>query len=193
MLYPNENNFNEPILAASQALGVPVAVIKGFIAEESGFNPNSFRAEPAHNDGSYGLMQILYATAKGEGFQGSSSDLFVPANSVYYGTKFLKGLLNQYPNILDAIAAYNMGSPRKAANTTPTIIGIYGKPGPDWVYANQPYVDKVASFIAYYQTFEKPNETLRAQIVDALKKKDSTMQRNLYSPFIQSLQHNPLP
>jgi soluble lytic murein transglycosylase-like protein len=171
MLFPRENEFNKEVLAASQATGVPVSVIKGFIGLESAFNPNAYREEKHISDASYGLMQILYKTAKGVGYAGEPKGLLAPAASILYGAKFLRGLLQRYPNVLDAIASYNMGHPRKASATTPTIVGIYGKPGPDWVYANQPYVDRVASYIAYYQALEKADASRAAVVLDLIKKK----------------------
>lgn len=181
LLFPNENKYNAEILKASQESGVPVAVIKGFIALESAFHPQSIKDETHLGDASYGLMQILFKTAQGVGYTGQPADLLDPYTSTLYGAKFLRGLLNKYPNVLDAIAAYNMGFPRRAEKTTPFIEKIYGKPTPDWTYANQPYVDRVASYIAYYQTYERPNETRRAQILELLKKKDLATLRDLYN------------
>lgn len=184
LLFPNENKYNAEILKASQETGVPVAVIKGFCALESNFNPNSVKDEAHLGDASYGLMQILYKTAQGVGYRGQPDGLFDPYQSLLYGCKFLKGLLDKYPKLTDAIASYNMGFPRTAENTTRIIEGIYGKPDVTWIYANQPYVDRVSAYIAYYQTFEKPNEQRRAEILDALKKKDYATLRsisNLYT------------
>jgi soluble lytic murein transglycosylase-like protein len=173
MLFPKENDFNREILAASQATGVPVSVIKGFVGMESAFKQAAFREEQHIKDASYGLMQILYKTAQGLGYKGTPEGLLNPATSLLYGAKFLRGLLQRYPNVLDAIASYNMGHPRKASATTPIIVGIYGKPGPDWVYANQPYVDRIASYIAYYQAKERGDEPRAALVLDAIKKKDT--------------------
>lgn len=182
MLFPKENDFNREILAASQAAGVPVSVIKGFVGLESAFRPDAYREEKAIKDASYGLMQILYKTAQGVGYKGEPRGLLDPATSLLYGAKFLRGLLQRYPNVLDAIASYNMGHPRKASATTPTIVGIYGKPGPDWVYANQPYVDRVASYVAYYQAKERGDEPRAALVLDAIKKKDTRMGASYLDP-----------
>jgi soluble lytic murein transglycosylase-like protein len=182
-LFAHENDFNDAFLAAALANKIPVSVLKGFTALESAFNPNAYRAEaglpqvttPSDGtvvpDASYGLMQILFSTAQGAGFQGDPNDLFDPKTNVTYGAAFLAGLLKKYPNVLDAIAAYNMGTPRAAGNTTDKIIAIYGQPGPDWAYANQPYVDRVASYIAYYQALENANAAKAAAVLDLIKKK----------------------
>jgi len=39
----------------------------------------------------------------------AASGLFDPATNIKYGAAFLAGLLKKYPDVLDAIAAYNMG------------------------------------------------------------------------------------
>ena len=70
-----------------------------------------------------------------------------------------------------------MGFPRKITATTQLIATVYGypyeyrtKPPAGWVYANEPYVRRVISYIAYYQAKEK-NDVARAQAVYALIKK----------------------
>lgn len=171
MLFQDENAYDAEILRAANTTGVPVAVLKGLIGVESAFKPKAFRAEPAISDASRGLMQILYRTAKAVGYAGSQEGLFDPGQNVLYGAKFLRDLLLKYKNLPDAVASYNMGHPRPASKTTPTIIKIYGTPAPDWKYANQPYVNRVLAYIAYFQTFEKNDAQARATILDAIKKK----------------------
>ena len=184
MLFPRENDFDKEILAASQATGVPVSVIKGFVGLESAFKPEAYREEKHIKDASYGLMQILYRTAQGVGYKGLPADLLKPSNSVLYGAKFLRGLLQRYPNFLDAVASYNMGHPRSAAKTTDTIVRIYGKPEPSWVYANQPYVDRVAAYVAYYQAKERRDEPRAALVLDAIKKKDTKLGATFLGHFL---------
>lgn len=171
MLFDSENTFDAEILRAANATGVSVAVLKGLIGVESAFKNKAFRAEPQINDASRGLMQILYRTAKAVGYKGTEDGLFDPAMNTLYGAKFLRDLLVKYKNLPDAVASYNMGHPRPASKTTPTIIKIYGTPQPDWKYANQPYVNRVMAYIAYYQTFEKNDAQARAAILDLIKKK----------------------
>lgn len=183
LLFQNENKYNTEILKASQETGVPVAVIKGFVALESAFTPAAIKSEVHLNDASYGLMQILYKTAKGVGYQGDPGGLLDPYTSLYFGAKFLRGLLDKYPSLSDAIASYNMGFPRKAKDTTPLIIKLYGHPDTSWIYANQPYVDRVSAYIAYYQTFEKADSARRQEILDAIKKKDRATLRGFSAQF----------
>lgn len=179
-LFAHENDFNAAFLSAAVANKIPVSVLKGFAALESAFNAQAFRQEK--NDASYGLMQILFKTAQGAGYKGAASGLFDPATNIKYGAAFLAGLLKKYPNVLDAIAAYNMGYPRKAADTTDIIKGIYGTPAADWVYANQPYVDRVAAYVAYYQAVENTDTAKAATLLDLIKKKVMRQAANSLDP-----------
>jgi soluble lytic murein transglycosylase-like protein len=184
-LFQNENKFNSEILSASQKYGVPVSIIKGFVALESNFDPKSYRYEEHINDASYGLMQILFKTAKGAGYTGAPEGLYDPKVNVEFGTKFLRGLLEKYPDLTASIAAYNMGYPRKAEDTTAIIRGVYGKPQKDWTYANQPYVDRVAAYIAYYQKIEKGDVSKANEILELIKKKECRKaQKLLRNPFL---------
>jgi hypothetical protein len=173
MLFKNENLYSKELLQASQEEGVPMSVLKGFFALESQFNASSYRFEPHINDASYGISQILYNTAKGLGYKGTPEGLFDPYTSAKYGARFLANLHKKYPDTMDVIAAYNMGWPRPAARTTRIIIGIYGEPGPDWKYANQPYVDRVASYVAYYEAVERRDEARANEIAQILRKKSN--------------------
>ena len=173
-LFANEDKFNKEFFAVSKETGIPVSVLKGFTAAESNFNPKAYRAEPHIKDASRGLMQILNRTAQAVGFRGNPEQLFTPVVGLRFGAKYLRGLVAKYPDLSAAIASYNMGSPRPANKSTPIIKKLFGEPGPGWIYANQPYVDRVAAYIAYYQTFERPDPARRASIVDMIKKKDLT-------------------
>ena len=74
-----------------------------------------------------------------------------------------------------------MGYPRKIGATTQLIADLYKypieyreKPPVGWTYANEPYVRRVASYIAYYQAREKNDVALAEKILDLIKKKDLT-------------------
>lgn len=79
---------------------------------------------------SWGLMQIMGATAYEQGFPQDQlvSQLVLPHLGIDYGCKFLKSLFRRYNLESDVIAAYNAGSPKKLDS------GMYN---------NQRYVDKV--------------------------------------------------
>lgn len=187
-LFPKESDFDQDFLAVSLENGIPVSTLKGFAGMESAFNPQAYREEKGIGDASYGLMQILNGTAKSVGFTGQPADLFNPRTNLKYSAKFLSGLLKKYPDLSQAVASYNMGRPRKASETTDVIKAIYGAPAPNWTYANQPYVDRVMSYIAYFQTFEDNDAAKRAVILDAIKKKiinsPLSMPRNPWFPSI---------
>jgi hypothetical protein len=77
---------------------------------------------------SYGLMQIMGATARELGFKDHFAFLLDAVTGFSWGCLYFARLLDRFPNYLDAISAYNQGSPRK------TLLGKY---------KNQKYVDKV--------------------------------------------------
>jgi hypothetical protein len=100
------------IATAANAYGVDPALIKAVISQESNWVPTAYRAEPRVNDASYGLMQILLATAKAVTGNPAltSNDLFQPEINIDIGTRFLAQVLSTYgsPN---GISAYNAGRP----------------------------------------------------------------------------------
>jgi len=86
------------------------SLIQAVIHWESGGDPRAYRAEPRIKDASYGLMQILQATAKAMGWQGTDpTELYNPKLNIELGTKYLAGLVRQYNNELLALMHYNGG------------------------------------------------------------------------------------
>ena len=78
---------------------------------------------------SYGLMQILGQVARERGFdEPYLTALCNPYLGVQYGCKQLGFLGKRHNNLLDVVASYNAGSPRRAANGE---------------YVNQEYVNDV--------------------------------------------------
>ena len=146
-------NLDPLIQSAARTHSLPVALVRAIIAIESDGNPWAVRYEPAfyarylHNKGikgfapcsdatearlrahSFGLMQIMGATARETGFKGVFlTELCDPASNLEWGCRYLSRLLKSHGAIEASVAAYNAGSPRKASS---------GR----WV--NQAYVDKV--------------------------------------------------
>lgn len=80
---------------------------------------------------SWGLMQIMGATAREMGFSGYFPELCSEEYGIRFGAKYLKRQLDRFKTVENAIAAYNAGSPR--INN--------GK------FENQHYVDKVLSHL----------------------------------------------
>jgi soluble lytic murein transglycosylase-like protein len=106
-------------------------VIEAMVRVESSGRANAYRYEPAfwtrylaghatykamnphRASASYGLMQVMYPTARAHGFRGEPEELFVPRTSLHYGCLVLKDCLAWSQGHLDsALAAYNGGKTR---------------------------------------------------------------------------------
>jgi len=131
------NQYDRIIWEAGKKHAVDPALIKAIVAAESNFNPKAHRNEPKINDASYGLMQTLLGTARWMGYTGPSDGLYVPENSIEFGTRYLKHQLVRYNGQTRfAVAAYNSGTAYQKENGQ---------------FSNQPYVDRV---MRYYDQFK---------------------------------------
>jgi len=132
------NQYDSIIAKYSLLFKVPYALIKATIHAESSFLPTAYRAEPKINDASYGLMQVLAATASWmAGREVSPSELYDPDLNIQLGTKYLAYQQKRYSSMSDVVAAYNAGSVRRKSDGT---------------YINQAYVDRVITlYNAYLQ------------------------------------------
>lgn len=88
---------------------VAQSLIQAVIHQESGGNPDALREEPRIADASYGLMQLLCATALGLGFDRECSALFDVRTNIDLGTRYLAALLRQYRALGPALVHYNGG------------------------------------------------------------------------------------
>lgn len=87
---------------ASDEFDVPAPLIAAVIRAESGFNQYAISSE-----GARGLMQIMPSTWDDLGGTGS---IFNPGQNIKLGTKYLKGLLDEFDgDLILAVAAYNAG------------------------------------------------------------------------------------
>lgn len=68
---------------------------------------------------SYGIAQVMFATAEERGFTGNPEQLFDPATSAHFGAKHLRHLLDGKAkgDLRDALAAYNTGRARDELTT----------------------------------------------------------------------------
>ena len=122
--------------------GVSPALILAHIKQESSFNPNAYRNEPAINDASMGLMQMLVRTAKSFDSGATLDKLRNPEYSIDLGTQYISQNLRKWPKLQDAIAAYNAGVPRLDEE------GYYVNSKGDRMV--QKYVDKVyGNYVEY--------------------------------------------
>ena len=85
-LYPNETPaLRKLIIQSARENEVPVELVQRIIVRESTHRPG------ARNGPYYGLMQILPATARGMGYQGSPQGLLDAETNLKYGVKYLRG------------------------------------------------------------------------------------------------------
>jgi soluble lytic murein transglycosylase-like protein len=129
-------------------------LIEAFCLVESSGNPRATRYEAnfyktyiqpmLHNNAitpeeamgratSFGIMQIMGQVAREKGFKGKFEELFEPGTGLFWSLKHLKHFIDKYaPNLDNAIASYNAGSPRKDDSGN---------------YRNQIYVDRIHKFL----------------------------------------------
>ncbi len=138
LIYNAEQTLLPTLDPIAQLYSVPDALVLAHIKQESNFDANAYRAEPAINDASYGLMQVLLSTAKTIDKNATADALYDPAYNMSIGIQYIAKNLNRYNgNVQDAIAAYNAGSAMK--NADGDYVNSQG------VTNVQDYVDKVYS------------------------------------------------
>lgn len=152
--------YRELIERKAEKYGLPWPLVMAVVDVESSGNPWAYRYEPAYQwlvgqgltpteqmaqRTSWGLMQVMGAVAREYGFKGWLTELCQPDVGLEYGCRHLKRYADRYRNWLDAIAAYNAGSPRKAGD----------------VYVNQSYVDKV---MRQWDEHDQPVQTKETEV-----------------------------
>jgi soluble lytic murein transglycosylase-like protein len=109
---PNLDRYRDYIAAGAWLNDVPEEWIKAVILTESSGNPQAYRYEPKLQDASYGLMQLLYSTAKGLGYQGPAAGLYDPETNIKLGSRLLGQLKQRYGDSFPRVySAYNSGRP----------------------------------------------------------------------------------
>lgn len=160
--------------------GVPLPVVLAIAAHESGgFCGWATRGEPHLGDASIGLMQVLYSTAKANGYTGvigawndltnTGTGLYDPATNLRYGSKFFGSLLKSTGNDIErAVSAYNAGLGNAKRVTSVTRFCLAWKPtapktgrtldrdcakiytAQPGQFGNQPYVNTIMSLARSY-------------------------------------------
>lgn len=173
--FNNENAYDAAIRVAAGNYAVPFELVKAIIGQESRFIPSATRREVALSDQSVGLMQILYSTAKGEGYTGPLGDaktltgLYEPLTNITYGTAYLASQLSRANgNVPRAISAYNGGWRPDigfgGVATRPLVIClardntgkcISTRNVPVGEFANQAYVNAVLSNWDYFRSMSQ--------------------------------------
>lgn len=104
---------------ADEGLGLDPADVLAFIAVESSFRPNAYRYEPHLGDASYGLMQVLYGTARFVGYSGAPEGLYDPETNIRMGMRYvayvrdyLRPRINREPTWEEIASGYNGGPGR---------------------------------------------------------------------------------
>ena len=151
MLFAHDSDFDSIVATAADAWDVSAPLIKGIIAAESEFKPTAYKAEPQIGDASYGLMQLLFGTAKLLGYSGATSGLYDPTTNIRLGTRYLADLIKTASDrgygVDSAISAYNAGFSGSRAGDGKRTTNDPGSP-----FINQSYVDKVVRYANAYST-----------------------------------------
>lgn len=137
---------------------LPVPLVASIIEIESSWNRYAMRYEPSFSHTmqlkenskrlgitfpseqigqktSWGLMQVMGATARLMGFKGHFPELCDVDLGIEWGCRYLRWQSNRYKTQDEWIAAYNAGTARRMA---------------DERFANQEYVDKVNTLIKVF-------------------------------------------
>lgn len=107
LLYPQP--YKDIVIKASDRFKIDPFLIFAIMREESRFDRQA--QSPA---GALGLMQLIMDTAKREGGKlgitlVKNSDLFDSEKNIFIGSFYLKNLIEEFGNLVFAIAAYNAG------------------------------------------------------------------------------------
>jgi len=132
----NEKRYTHLIDRVSRELSLDRNLIHAVVRVESAYDP-----EAVSRAGAVGLMQLMPATAKRYGVRNS----YNPNQNVYAGVLHLRNLIQQFNDVVLALAAYNAGE---------NAVIEYGYKVPPYP-ETQSYVRKVLTFYRQYSGRQK--------------------------------------
>jgi hypothetical protein len=147
--------YKDYVVKTCKDLELRLDLMLAIISVESSWNPSAIRFEPSFlyvskpsyfaqmlritemtektlQQFSWGLGQIMGATARDCGMKSPLQSLSLPDCGSFWACVYMKRICTRYVSLTDQIAAYNAGEPRKKQDGT---------------YQNQDYVDKVIKLI----------------------------------------------
>ena len=130
-LKDNEKRYTRLIDRVSRELSLDRNLIHAVVRVESAFDPQA-----VSRAGAVGLMQLMPGTAQRYGVRDSRN----PTQNVYAGVLHLRKLIQQFNDVVLALAAYNAGE---------NAVISYGYKVPPYP-ETQNYVRKVLSFYRHY-------------------------------------------
>lgn len=144
--------YKDEIIACSYENDLPPELIASVINVES-----SFKAKSRSNKNAIGLMQIKLSTANylneiNKQNKITEEELFTPETNIFYGTKYLKYLMNKFENLNTALASYNAGETRVRSWLKSGVYSLDGKILSYIPYEEtRNYVDKINKNLKYYK------------------------------------------
>lgn len=96
--------YYETIFQFSERFNIDPLLALAIMREESHFRKDAVSSAKA-----YGLMQVIFPTAKKFNKNISEKDLFVEEKNIEVGIKYLAYLVKKFKNIEEAVSAYNAG------------------------------------------------------------------------------------
>lgn len=155
--------FDPLIKEVAAKYGLDWLLVKAQVAAESSFDPRAFRKEPGPPEqGSYGLLQVLWTTARGDlGYTGDPEGLYDPPTNLELGVRYLRRLIKVFKDYRLALAAYNCGPGR--------VQQLQRKYGHGWrqVEPHLPaitraYVPKILRYREEFVAYEQQKEAKKA-------------------------------
>jgi soluble lytic murein transglycosylase-like protein len=115
--------FDAMIANHAQANGVPVSLVHRVIVQESRYNPRA-----VGRGGTFGLMQIKHATARGVGYTGAAAGLLDPDTNLTYAVRYLAGAYRAANGNADRAVAYFRSGYYRPKHNAQRAIAQRGKP-----------------------------------------------------------------